>query len=223
MANKRYMCRTHQGGIFSMPPRKGRPPVRCTPEHPCDKQETPMEMKERTSPIGKPAQTAAKATAGANDSLPLAMAAKARLEPLEWVVKGRAWIEGSQHFAEVVCSRGAETLIIRWLNGVLTDQQYSMENLRQSENGIPPHKLSFNPDELTDGELVRMVRGMKVTWWNTIASSPETAIVGPSNIAVEHLFVGGGDTDNSKRIIKFLDHGGGGFRAFHVGALLKVG
>ena len=102
MANKRYMCRTHQGGIFSMPPRKGRPPVRCTPEHPCDKQETPMEMKERTSPIGKPAQTAAKATAGANDSLPLAMAAKARLEPLEWVVKGRAWIEGSQHFAEVV-------------------------------------------------------------------------------------------------------------------------
>lgn len=225
MPYKRFQCRTHQGGIFSMPPRKGRPPVRCTPEHPCDRASAPQAA-QQVAPVSAP-ESVAKATRVANDSLPLAMAAKARLEAVGWTVKGRAWIGNDTdvpgHWAEVICSRGAETLIVMWQNGVLKTQDYSMENLRQSENGIPPHKLSFNPDELTDGELVRMVRGMKVTWWNTIASSAETAIIGPANIAVEHLFVGGGDTDNSKRIIKFLDHGGGGFRAFHVGALLKVG
>jgi len=295
--NKRYQCRSHQGGIFSMPPgRRGRPPVRCTLANPCDRADAPTdsiaeqagaqgrfeamtnaELKayarehfstitkltsraslisamtaqlakraEVTSTVrnvpgvgkvavitgsrAKAPESATEPRTGANDSLASAMRAKAQLEPVGWVVKGRAWIDDTSatvalpvHMAEVIASRGVETLIIRWKDGVLADQQYSMESLRQSENGIPPHKLSFNPDELTDSELVRMVRGMKVTWWNTLGSSTETAIIGPANIAVEHLFVGGGDTDNSKRIVKFLDHSGGGFRAFHVGALLKVG
>ena len=320
--NKRYQCRSHQGGIFSMPPRRGRPPVRCTPEHPCDRADAAQQVtsdqpnfdamtnselkayaREHFSTITKltsrasliramQAQLAKRgarqvvtnvvrevpgvgkvavvtteprtvlvkpptrfngscpecgATGGhratcshsgrgpernaeprtsANDSLPLAMRAKAQLEPLGWTVKGRAWVEGASvvtHHAEVIASRGAETLVMHWVDGVLAEQQYSMEHLKESENGIPPHKLNFNPDEMTDGELVRMLRGMKVTWWNTLGSSTETAIIGPANIAIEHLFVGGGDTDNSKRIIKFLDHSGGGFRAFHVGALLKVG
>lgn len=266
--NKRYQCRTHQGGIFSMPPRRGRPPVRCNIEHPCDKASSgphkvdfesmsnaelkayarehfstitkitsraalisamEAQLAKQVAPAKAPESTPAAAN-GANDSLPLAMRAKAQLEPVGWAVKGRAWFRESavtagafDHMAEVSASRGAETLVMTWTNGVLSAQDYSMEHLKQSENGIPPHKLSFNPDEMTDGELVRMVRGMKVTWWNTLGSSTETAIIGPANIAVEHLFVGGGDTDNSKRIIKFLDHSGGGFRAFHVGALLKVG
>jgi hypothetical protein len=158
------------------------------------------------------------------------MAAKARLEAVGWTVKGRAWIavdtgksEQMAYCAEILCSRGAETLIIIWSDGVLIRQDYQMESIRAVENGIPPSSLSFDPNEMTDGELVRMVRGMKVTWWNTIAGSRETAIIGTGNVAVEHLFVGGGDTDNSKRIVKFLDHSGGGFRAFHVAALLKVG
>lgn len=298
MPNKRYQCRSHDGGIFSMPPRRGRPPVRCTGEFPCDRAKTitvagkavtvsktiatqagesgrfeamtNAELKayarEHFSTISKitsreqliaamtaqlakraqvtnvvrevpgigkvavitrtPAESVLKPRTGANDSLPLAMRAKAQLEPVGWVVKGRAWLEGASvvtHHAEVVASRGAETLIMHWVDGVLAEQQYSMEHLKQAENGMPASKLSFNPDEMTDGELVRMLRGMKVTWWNTLGSSTETAIIGPANIAIEHLFVGGGDTDNSKRIIKFLDHSGGGFRAFHVGALLKVG
>lgn len=282
MPNKRYQCRSHQGGIFSMPSRRGRPPVRCTSEHTCDrammeqdglpsvpnfdsmsntelkayarehfstiskitsrvqlisameaqlaKQATVSNVVREVPSIGKVAvvttakapESVPKPSAAVNDSLPLAKAAKERLEPVGWIVKGRAWIDNGQ-WAEITCSRDAETLIIRWRDGVLADQQYSMESLRQSENGIPPHKLSFDPNELTDSELVRMVRGCKVTWWNSIASSQETAIIAAGNISVEHIFVGGGNTDDSKRIIKFLDHSGGGFRAFHVGALLKVG
>ncbi len=97
-----------------------------------------------------------------------------------------------------------------------------MENLRQSENGIPRHHLHFDPDETTDSELVRLIRGMKVTWWNTIAGATETAVIG-GNVTVEHMFRANGDEDEPKRIVKFLDHNGGGFRAFHVAALLKVG
>jgi hypothetical protein len=236
--NKRFQCRTHQGGIFSMPARRGRPPVRCTEQYPCDRTAEVQNTVRDVPGVGKVAvvttakapEMPAKPATRANDSLASAMRAKAQLEPVGWVVKGRAWfddtlatLEPAKHMAEVVCSRGAETLIIRWQNGVLSSQDYSMEHLKESENGIPAHSLSFDPNEMTDGELVRMIRGMKVTWWNVIASSRETAIVGPNNVAVEHLFVGNGDTDNSKRIVKFLDHGGGGFRAFHVGALLKVG
>ncbi len=97
-----------------------------------------------------------------------------------------------------------------------------MEFEKPSDNGYPPNDLHFNPAEVTDSELVRLIKGMKVTWWNTIAGSKETAVVG-GNVTIEHIFFTNGDEDNSKRIVKFIDHGGGGFRAFHVSALLKVG
>lgn len=232
MPNKRYQCRTHQGGIFSMLARRGRPPVRCSTEFPCDRaaKQALAGIEGTPKMPAKPVESKSEPRSQANDSLPLAMKAKAFLEPLGWVVKGKAWVDSTsatvgpaEHWAEITCSRGAETLVIRWRDGVLEDQIYSLESLKQSENGIPPHKLNFDPDDMTDGELVRMIRGCKVTWWNSLASNPETAIISPNNISVEHIFVGGGDTDNSKRIIKFLDHGGGGFRAFHVAALLKVG
>jgi hypothetical protein len=127
-----------------------------------------------------------------------------------------------EHWAELTCSRDAETLIIRWQNGVLSSQDYSMEHLKVADNNYPDRSLTFDPDEVTDSELVRMVKGMKVTWWNTIAGSKEAAIVG-GTVTIEHIFRDNGDEDNSKRIVKFLDHGGGGFRAFHASALLKVG
>src|ERR1700748_2160683 len=123
--NKRFRCRTHEGGIFSMPARRGRPPVKCPPEHPCDRADQQAGIKEFVPANDKAAlararqKIAARAPesvpeprTGANDSLPLAMTAKARLEPLEWVVKGRAWFEDTDHMAEIVCSRGAETLIV---------------------------------------------------------------------------------------------------------------
>lgn len=184
-----------------------------------------MEAKERTSPIGIPQAPAPKE---GNPSLILAKEAKSLLEAVGWICKGRA---GSQidnpacehdYWAELTASREHETLFMRWLDGELTDQQYAMDFLKPSDNGYPESKLHFNPDELTDSELVRMVKGMKVTWHNTIAGSLETAVVG-GTVTIEHIFRDNGDEDNSKRIVKFIDHGGGGFRAFHVSALVKVG
>lgn len=218
----RRQCRLHPGGIFGMPARKGRPPVKCTEEYPCDKVDAaPPAAHDRHF---VPSESGAEPPVGPNDSLPLAMAAKARLEAVGWTVKGRAWIAPmtTWHMAEITCSRGAETLMIVWQDGVLNDQDYQMESIRPAENGIPPHSLPFNPEEVTDSELARLISGMKVTWWNSLAGSRETAIVSPK-VNIEHIFVGGGDTDNSKRIVKFIDHSGGGFRAFHAGALLKVG
>lgn len=176
------------------------------------------------APVGAP-EPVAKASAVANDSLPLAMRAKAQLEAVGWTVKGRAWIENASensHAAQVTASRGAELLVITWFNGVLSSQEYSLEHLKPSDNGFPPSELHFNPDELTDSELVRMVKGMKVTWWNTLASSKEHATV-VGNVTVEHIFFTNGDEDNSKRIVKFVDRDAGGFKAFNVAALLKVG
>lgn len=235
MPNKRYMCRTHNGGVFSIPPRKGRPPVRCTEQYPCDKvntastsnrgaiaarvgaSEASNRAKQLAKSITRPAEPAV------NPNVPLAMAAKAQLEAVGWLVKGKAFIddEGTP-YVHLVASRGPETLVIEWQNGKLLSQQYALEFIKPSENGYPARQLSFDPAELTDSELVRMIRGMKVQWWNTIASSTETAVIG-DKVTIEHMFFTSGDEDNTKRIVKFIDHSGGGFRAFHVSALLKVG
>lgn len=241
MATKRIICRDH-GGIFTIQAKRGRQPVRCKPEFLCDRaeQSEPEQMTSHVrevAGVGKVAfvstqknrtQTVSKPLPANNPSFPLAMSAKTLLEAVGWVVKGKAWLgdgnetDGFGAWAEIVASREQETLVIKWCNGKLMDQQYLMEFRKPSMNGYPENQLSFVPDELTDSELVRMVRGMKVTWWNTIANSTETAVVG-GNVTVEHIFFASGDEDNTKRIVKFLDHGGGGFRAFHVSALLKVG
>jgi hypothetical protein len=161
-----------------------------------------------------------------NPSLTLAKAAKERLEAMGWVCKGKAGFGHEEDavgsWASLTCSRDAETLIMNWFDGELVAQNYSMEFARPAENAYPESKLAFEPDELTDSELVRMIKGMKVTWHNTIAGNLETAVVG-GTVTVEHIFRSNGDEDNAKRIVKFLDHNGGGFRAFHVAALVKVG
>lgn len=267
MTMKRYTCRSHPGGIFSIPARRGRPPVRCNADHPCDKSTTVennvrdvpgvgrvavvtqtksdvldfdkmtnAELKayarEHFSTIGKItsraqmitalraqlAKSTPEAVAQGAKSVTLAMKAKEQLEAVGWVVKGSA----AMGIATITASRDAETLVMSWRDGELLRQEYSMEFLKPQDNNIPDNELHFNPDELTDSELVRMIKGMKVTWWNTLASSRESAIIG-GNITVEHIFYASGDEDNSKRIVKFLDHSGGGFRAFHVSAILKVG
>lgn len=288
---KRYTCREHPGGIFSKQAGRGRAPVRCKPEFPCDKVDAPQATPEQvaaavarvevvsehpdfnamTNPelkayarkhfstitkitsraqmirameaqaakqtsnrerqlaksVTRPAESNAQPVAAVNDSLPLAMRAKTQLEAVGWTVKGRAWIDASEDeangaWAEVTASRGTEMLIMKWHGGCIVEQNYSMEYIKPSDNGIPPHDLHFNPDELTDSELVRMIKGMKVTWWNTLASSRESAIIAGSQVSVEHIF-NREDSDIGKRIVKFVDHNGGGFRAFHVSALMKVG
>lgn len=225
MANVRIQCRSHEGGIFSIPPRRGRRPVRCTPENPCDRRLTnrpePADKEHTITVEGR--EMPLRAPTVSNPCLPPAKAAKERLVAAGWVVHGKGGITlDGDAWAEITASREQETLLMGWNNGELTHQQYFMEFLNPEENHSPPTKLHFEPSELTDSELVRMIKGMKVTWWNTIGHSEERAVVG-GNVTIEHIFFANGDEDNSKRIVKFLDHSGGGFRAFHVSALLKVG
>lgn len=209
--NKRIKCRDH-GGIFSIVATPGRQPVRCKPTTPCDKADGPVVV-------------AAEAPKPVNPSLALAKAAKDRLEALGWVIKGRAKVDGDRHGAEITCSRDTETLIMRWVDGELVTQDYSLEapvDAEAHEEWKPDAKLHFDPANLTDSELVKTIRGMPVRWWNTIAASEERAVIG-NKVTIEHIFRENGDEDESKRIVKFIDHNGGGFRAFHVSALLKVG
>lgn len=213
---KRIKCRDH-GGIFEVLTSRGRQPVRCKAEFPCDKHdETP----------DPPGRMPAEAPKQANPSLTLAKAAKARLEALGWVVKGRAGVqESGMTWATLTCSRDTETLILNWKDGQITAQDYSLEPLTDGHLAMEQHpgrKLHFDPAELTDSELVKTIRGMPVRWWNTIAGSEERAVIG-NKVTIEHIFRENGDEDESKRIVKFIDHNGGGFRAFHVSALLKVG
>ncbi len=224
MALRRKQCRSHPGGIFSYQAKRGRQPVRCTEDNPCDKADQPAESnreRQLAQSITRPAERAPVVQKEGNPSLILAKEAKSLLEAAGWVCKGRAGQDATA-WAHLACSRGDETLVMLWENGELISQNYAMEFVKSSDNGYPDSELRFNPDELTDSELVRMIKGMKVTWWNTIAGAKESAIVG-GTVTVEHIFRDNGDEDNSKRIVKFLDHGGGGFRAFHVGALVKVG
>lgn len=213
MANKRIKCRDH-GGIFSIPATRGRQPVRCKPEqYPCDKADSPAEV-------------AAEAPKQANPSLTLAKGAKSRLEALGWVVKGRAGVHDTgMTWATLSCSRDTETLIINWKDGEVVAQDYSLEPAQDdppSHLAFPAGKLHFDPAELTDSELVKTIRGMPVRWWNTIAGAEERAVIG-NKVTIEHIFRDNGEEEPAKRIVKFIDHNGGGFRAFHVSALLKVG
>ena len=231
MALRRKQCRAH-GGIFSYHPKKGRQPVSCKPEFPCDRADTPEYKVGDTVTVGgikftkhaEPPESFAEAPKPANPSLTLAKAAKERLVALGWVVKGKAKAEGGRHGAEITCSRGTELLIMRWLDGELVTQEYALEPPASEDTDSPVavNRLHFNPTDLTDSELVRMIRGMRVTYWNTLAGKEQTYTVG-NKVTIEHMFRENGDEDNGKRIVKFIDHDGHGFRAFDVSALLKVG
>lgn len=228
MTLKVFNCRDH-GGVFKMPPRRGRPPVRCNETNPCTKadqaeiaankitsvvREVPGVGKVAVVTTTKAPESIAEALPAENPSLPLAMDAKGQLTALGWQVAGKA--KGTS--AQVTATRGAETLIMVWSGGELKAQDYSLSYVKPSDNGVPAHSLSFEPDELTNSELVQILRGMKVTWWNTLGNSTESATVG-NKVSIEHIY----DDDREKRIVKFIAHDGGGFRAFHVAALLKVG
>lgn len=171
-------------------------------------------------------EEAPEVTTRRNPSVPMAHAARAALEPQGWNVAGRASFEGDaqEGHAHVIATRGEEMITLRWINGKLVNQSYSLWNIdKPSKNNAPDHKLPFDPDEMTDNELVRAMSGMKVTWWNRIASATETAVVSKDNIKVIHSFDGGGDEIPAERVVSFVDMNGAGFRAFRMGALLKIG
>jgi hypothetical protein len=125
--------------------------------------------------------------------------------------------------AQMTATRGSESLVITWNDGKLASQDYNLWHNRRSLNGMPARKLKFNPDEMTDRELIRAISGMKVTWWNTLGKTEETYVVSGDRLSIEHFYASNGEEDTGRRIVKFLDQNGNGYRHFHAEALLKVG
>lgn len=160
-----------------------------------------------------------------NPCVSLAYAARERLEPLGWVCTARGWMDGDSSFASLTASRDTELLSLYWQDGVLTDQEYNLWNTEMpSANGKPKGTDSFLPefDEMTDKELVQRLSGMTVQWWNSLGQSVERATIG-EKIKITHAYSGTGDEVPRDRVVNFIDHENAGYRAFRLGALMKVG
>lgn len=238
---KTLQCREH-GGTFKVIPSRGRPPVKCGGKHELCSRATDkvgvgqngkpsaQQAEEKLKEYYGPEKTAERRTESnsesrkpANPSLAPAMAAKERLEALGWVCKGSARMEDHHALASITASRGDETVIMHWNDGQLISQNYSLWHEKPSANGKPQGALTFDPDECTDRELIRALAGSKVTWWNSLGQREESAVIGKDRIQIEHCYNGVGDETPGDRIVKFTEHGGAGFRAFKMAALLKVG
>lgn len=180
----------------------------------------------------KERQKAAPVTVETNLSIPMAHKAKQRLEPHGWTVSGRAWFsieavvpgrEAQQKFgyAAVTAKRGEELITIEWKDGELINQTYQLwDDERPLLNEAPRNRLGFEPHDMPDAELIRRLIGQKVTWWNKLGQKEETAVVSAERVQIEHTFDRAGH--EADRIIKFNAQKEG-FRAFYVGALLKIG
>jgi len=178
---------------------------------------------EPATPV-KPLKPVAKAQTYMPPSADKAKAAKAQLEAVGWAVKGRAWTSDGAGYAEITASRGDELIHMVWLDGVLHSQSYSLwDQEKPVANNKPPSKLGFDPDETSDIDVVRQLSGMRVTWWNKLGQIKESAIIPGDKIEIVHLYTGLGDETPGSRVIKFCDREAGGFRAFRLDALLKVG
>lgn len=212
---KTLQCRAH-GGTFKIGPKRGRDPANCGGRWPdCTRVKT-IEIQGRKLQVNRPDEVPQ-----TNPSIGTAMLAQKRLQLMGWECKGHADV--SSNWAALVCTRGEETLLMKWVDGYNTEQNYSLWYEKPSANGKPPNALSFDPDECTDRELVRALAGMKCTWWNVLGQKTEEAVIAPDSIKIEHAYNGHGDEQPGDRIVKFIEHGGAGFRAFRVAALLKVG
>jgi hypothetical protein len=272
---KTLQCREH-GGTFEVIPRRGRPPVKCSPDNVCTRfngngksarAPKPITQAERTanskairkprtkipsngltdtgermrqeymsklaSAEGAPEMRATKTPEShANGRSPIsaslakAKEAKGLLEAQGWICDGK----GKGNLATITASRGEETLFLSFRDGELVDQNYMLWNVdKPAANNMPANKLTFDTDEMTDSELIKALSGMKVVWWNKLASNTEVGVIGTSKIVIEHSYAGNGDETPADRIIKFVDYTrqgdgiSGRMRAFRLGALIKVG
>lgn len=188
-----------------------------------------IEAAKRKAVMPKELQTPAKApqrvaepTTTVMPSVLKAQAAKELLEPQGWVCHAKI---ATPTTVEFHASRGSERLALVWENGEPVSQDYSLFDMeRPSANGVPAGKvkLPFDPDEMTDSELVRHLSGMTVVWWNRIAKGEEKATL-PARVQVVHTYNGTGDETPADRVITFVDVHGSGFRSFRVGALMRIG
>ena len=244
MTITKIKCREH-GGYFTRPIRRGRPPVRCAEEYPCNAQQI-----DKPAPKAKPSapHTTKVATESHSSYAPvvsakssnslrsedsatypgavaLAKQAKSQLEGQGWTVAGKAWRKDSDEFASITATRGEETLYGVWKNGALAEpMQYSLWNLEKpAANSKPQSSLPFDPDEVPDAELAQMLVGMKVTWYNRLSGQNEDGYCGREYIHVEHHYSGTGDERPGDRVVKFVDAETRMFRAFRLDQLIKVG
>src|SRR5688500_2735181 len=246
-------CRRHNG-VFKVPVRRGRKPVKCSEDNKCVRHpdyvspalidsepakpksvltdsngqwtgELPKLSKRRRE-LRTSVQKPAEVTISMNKWVPLAKAAKEHLETQGWHnIRGRVYREAVDQYAEVTASRGEEHILMVWRNGILIDQKYHMwaNGHTPEKNNRPKSQLDFDMDEVTDRELVQLLSGQKVTWWNRLGTSQESGTVA-NKVTITHTFIGGtADENPGERVITFVDHGGGGYRSFHASALIKVG
>lgn len=265
MAEKQKLpCREH-GGYFYRVPKRGRVPVRCTDETPCDamnntapdiprktaarvrqETDTPKQARERRERLAQRAREEAEIaqeTPGKrfpsepkprSQSLAKGQQAKDLLEDQGWTVTGKAWKapvpsdvkQVPVDWASVSAARGEETLLLVWRMGQLQDQVYNLWSVdKPQSNGKPKTDLPFDPEEIPDAELARVLIGVKVTWYNRLAQKAETAICGRDSLTIEHIWTGHGEETPGARIIKFIDatKNQTAFKAFRLDQLLKVG
>jgi hypothetical protein len=174
---------------------------------------------------------ASKAIVRHNPSVPLAKKAKDQLEPLGWVCT--ATKDDDTARVAFSATRGEEYMTILFEDGKTVSQDYWLwdANKTSGQNGKPKSRLPFNPDEMTDAELATALRGKQVEWWNRIKSGKEKATISMKQIKIEHTFYDPSPTDDDGneiepseplRIVSFVDPTGGGFRSFHVDALMRV-
>lgn len=228
---KTRACRTH-GGVFKYIARKGRPPVDCSKGiAPCTRANGETEVSDpehvqdaTVQHSHEAAESKPKRSSDPAAGLSEAKAAKERLEALGWNATGKAFADDGVTIVTVTAARGDETIVMEWHDGVFAGQQYFAWDMDAPFHNAKPRNtdLGFDPDEIPDRELVRYLRGMKVTWWNRLGESQETAVVG-DKITIQHNYVGTADEHPADRIVTFVDHSGGGFRSFRLGALMRLG
>jgi hypothetical protein len=235
MAEKqRLHCEAH-GGYFYRVPKRGRVPRNCGGSNPgCDaatvspaEEDVPTVSEGHTQALKRAVKGPERSTAarnGSNPSLDKGQAAKALLEVQEWTVTGKAWTdEDNSRWASVTGARGEEMLHIVWRDGEVQDQVYNLWNLdTPSKNGRPNAHLPFDPDEIPDNELARILVGVKVRWWNKLGGMEETAIIG-KDLQISLKWSGTGDAFPAARVISFVDAETKMYRAFRLDQLIKVG
>lgn len=179
-------------------------------------------------PATKSRPRASSAIVHVNPSIPVARELREDLEPLGWTAHASTDGRNAVNFT---ATRDSETITIRIENGKILTQNYTVWDAdRPSSNGMPRVKLPFDPDELSDVDLLRELAGQKVTWWNRIGKSKESAVLPHTDgkkITVQHVVtVTDGEPDElpGSRIVTFVDAmGNTGFRSFAIGSLMKIG
>lgn len=163
-----------------------------------------------------------------NATLFLAMKAKEQLAANGWEVLGEAWLDDGHDYAALNATRGEELITALWRDGEAISQEYSLWDNGNMAKNVPAKqpepntKLGFDPDELSDVELLRAINGQRVKWVNRISGGEESAVIDAKMVQIQHTYIGGtADENPGDRIVKFVDKGRG-YRAFYVKQLCAV-